>query len=162
MFAYGIMFPLGGYLLSHQFIKSGDFFRISESMLYGALIIGQTAILSSDFFKAKVAANNIFHLIDRDANERMVVSSKQQQQQPMIKSNGNLSIRELYFTYESRPDQPVLNGLSFEARHGQTIALVGSSGCGKSTIIQLLEQFYQSHRGQIVSYKHYINHNLHR
>ncbi|KAI2799512.1 Pgp-2p [Blomia tropicalis] len=105
--------------------------------------ISKKSIIISLSFGAAMFAYGIMFLLG-------VVSSKQQQQKPMIKSNGNLSIRELYFTYESRPDQPVLNGLSFEARQGQTIALVGSSGCGKSTIIQLLEQFYQSHRGQIL------------
>ncbi|VDL73433.1 unnamed protein product, partial [Nippostrongylus brasiliensis] len=51
---------------------------------------------------------------------------------------GKISVSNLKFTYPTRPDVQVLKGVSFEANPGETVALVGSSGCGKSTIIQLL------------------------
>ena len=55
------------------------------------------------------------------------------------------------FTYPTRPDVLVLKGLSTVVRPGQTLALVGQSGCGKSTCIQLLERFYDPDEGTIVS-----------
>ena len=53
------------------------------------------------------------------------------------------------FVYPSRPEQTVLSNLSFKVDPGTTVALVGSSGCGKSTIAALLERFYDPQSGEI-------------
>jgi len=55
------------------------------------------------------------------------------------------------FRYATRPDVPVLQGLSLSVRSGQTLALVGPSGCGKSTVVSLLERFYDPLKGNVVS-----------
>ena len=65
--------------------------------------------------------------------------------------DGGLSLEKLYFTYPSRPNMPVLQGLSISISAGQTLALVGPSGCGKSTVISLLERFYDPDKGVLVS-----------
>lgn len=57
----------------------------------------------------------------------------------------------MYFSYPTRPNVKVLKGLSFTVTEGKTLALVGESGCGKSTIISLLERFYNPIAGEIVS-----------
>ena len=62
---------------------------------------------------------------------------------------GEIIIRDLHFCYPSRPDIPVLKGVDLEAQRGQRIALVGSSGAGKSTIANLLLQFYSPESGSI-------------
>jgi ABC-type multidrug transport system fused ATPase/permease subunit len=67
------------------------------------------------------------------------------------KFSGDLTFRGCYFTYPNRPEAQILNGLSLKVRRGETVALVGSSGCGKSTSIQLLEKFYDLTQGKIVS-----------
>lgn len=61
---------------------------------------------------------------------------------------GNVTFNEVVFNYPTRLDIPVLQGLSLEVKKGQTLALVGSSGCGKSTVVQLLERFYDPWRGK--------------
>ena len=55
------------------------------------------------------------------------------------------------FKYATRPDVPVLQGLSLSVKSGQTLALVGPSGCGKSTVVSLLERFYDPVKGSVVS-----------
>ncbi|CAF4985049.1 unnamed protein product, partial [Rotaria socialis] len=55
----------------------------------------------------------------------------------------------VHFSYPSRPDVSILNGLSFMAQRGETTALVGSSGCGKSTCVQLLQRFYDPTEGSV-------------
>ena len=62
-----------------------------------------------------------------------------------------MTLNEVVFSYPSRPNVPVLRGLSLEVKKGQTLALVGSSGCGKSTVVQLLERFYDPLAGTVVS-----------
>ena len=63
---------------------------------------------------------------------------------------GELTLRDLHFAYPSRPDLPVLKGIKLEARPGQRIALVGGSGTGKTTITNLLLQFYAPESGSIL------------
>ncbi|NWS54134.1 MDR1 protein, partial [Chunga burmeisteri] len=63
---------------------------------------------------------------------------------------GNIEFRNIHFAYPTRPEVQVLQGLNVKVNKGQTLALVGSSGCGKSTSIQLLERFYDPVEGQVV------------
>ena len=56
----------------------------------------------------------------------------------------------MQFRYPSRPDVKVLQGLNIEVKPGQSLALVGSSGCGKSTTVQLIERFYDVTGGSVV------------
>ncbi|NXX54928.1 ABCBB protein, partial [Scopus umbretta] len=64
---------------------------------------------------------------------------------------GSIEFLNCKFTYPSRPDIQVLKGLSVAVKPGQTLAFVGSSGCGKSTSVQLLERFYDPEKGSVVS-----------
>jgi ATP-binding cassette, subfamily B (MDR/TAP), member 1 len=66
---------------------------------------------------------------------------------PVIK--GDISVADLHFTYPTRPNDTVLNGLNVEIVAGQTVAFVGRSGSGKSTIMSLLERFYDPQSGRI-------------
>lgn len=61
-----------------------------------------------------------------------------------------MGFEDVRFNYPARPDVPVLKGLRLRVKKGQTLALVGSSGCGKSTTIQLLERFYDPQQGKVV------------
>ncbi|CAF4354164.1 unnamed protein product, partial [Rotaria sordida] len=54
------------------------------------------------------------------------------------------------FTYPARQETSVLNNLSLKISSGKTVALVGASGCGKSTIIQLIQRFYDPDQGRVL------------
>ncbi|MDX1349598.1 MAG: ABC transporter transmembrane domain-containing protein [Putridiphycobacter sp.] len=69
---------------------------------------------------------------------------------PLDDFKGNVSFENVHFSYPSRPDVEVLKGVSFKAKHGNTVALVGSSGAGKSTISSLLLKYYQVNSGAIL------------
>lgn len=62
-----------------------------------------------------------------------------------------MTFHDVRFRYPNRPTVPVLRGLNLEVKPGQTVALVGASGCGKSTIMALLQCFYSPDSGQVVS-----------
>ena len=64
--------------------------------------------------------------------------------------SGAVELRDVYFRYPSRPRVPVLRGLNIRIKAGETVALVGSSGCGKSTIVQMMQRFYEPWHGQVV------------
>ena len=63
---------------------------------------------------------------------------------------GSIEFSGVEFNYPSRPSVKILQGLDLTAESGQTVALVGSSGCGKSTTIQLMERFYDPLGGSVV------------
>ncbi|CAJ0935929.1 unnamed protein product, partial [Mesorhabditis belari] len=69
-------------------------------------------------------------------------------QKPYVE--GKIRVENVYFNYPSRPDVPILKGLSFECQPGETVALVGASGSGKSTIVNLLLRFYDLEAGSIL------------
>ena len=62
---------------------------------------------------------------------------------------GKVKFDNVVFTYPTRPEHPILSGLNFEIQPGQTVAIVGHSGSGKSTIAQILMRFYDPDQGNI-------------
>ncbi|VDM67660.1 unnamed protein product [Strongylus vulgaris] len=62
---------------------------------------------------------------------------------------GSVKFEKVNFCYPSRPEIKVARNLNIIAREGESIALVGASGCGKSTVVQLLERFYVPNSGVI-------------
>uniref|UniRef100_A0A6P7HDW7 ABC-type xenobiotic transporter n=1 Tax=Diabrotica virgifera virgifera TaxID=50390 RepID=A0A6P7HDW7_DIAVI len=62
---------------------------------------------------------------------------------------GNINFSQIEFSYPTRPNVLILKGLNLDILNGKTVALVGESGCGKSTIIQLIERFYDPKSGEV-------------
>lgn len=56
--------------------------------------------------------------------------------------NGTILLKNVYFSYPNRPDHQILKGLNLIIPSGKKVALVGESGCGKSTVMQIIERFY--------------------
>jgi ATP-binding cassette subfamily B (MDR/TAP) protein 1 len=67
-------------------------------------------------------------------------------------AKGNVKYQQVEFFYPTRPNIRVLQGLNVDVLEGQTVALVGKNGCGKSTCLQLLERFYDPVSGSVVSH----------
>ncbi len=63
--------------------------------------------------------------------------------------SGVVSLDTVNFSYPTRPEVPVLQGLSVRLEPGKSLALVGPSGCGKSTIVTLIERFYDPSSGMV-------------
>ncbi|CAF4609379.1 unnamed protein product [Rotaria sp. Silwood2] len=102
------------------------------------------------FSEARGAAASVFRLIDEennvDVNETEVWK---EDTESIYNINGDIEFDNVNFIYPSRKDAPVLRNLSLIARADQTTALVGSSGCGKSTCLSLFLRYYESSSGQI-------------
>lgn len=95
------------------------------------------------FAKAKVAAAKIFRIIDHkpgiDRNGDLGIE--------LDSVTGQVELKSVDFSYPSRADVQILNNFSLSVPAGKTIALVGSSGSGKSTVVSLIERFYDPSSG---------------
>lgn len=98
--------------------------------------------------KAKLAAESVFELLDREVKIDVTSSEGIVVQKSAIE--GYAAAEKVQFSYPRRSDITVLRGLNLSVSPGQTIALVGQSGCGKSTMIGLLERFYDVDEGAVL------------
>ncbi|XP_014447168.2 phosphatidylcholine translocator ABCB4 isoform X4 [Tupaia chinensis] len=121
-------------------------YRVFSAIVLGAVALGHASSFAPDYAKAKLSAAHLFMLFER---QPLIDSYSEEGLRP-VKFEGNVTFNEVVFNYPSRPNVPVLQGLSLEVKKGQTLALVGSSGCGKSTVVQLLERFYDPIAGTVL------------
>uniref|UniRef100_A0A8D2Q923 Uncharacterized protein n=1 Tax=Varanus komodoensis TaxID=61221 RepID=A0A8D2Q923_VARKO len=122
-------------------------YRVFTILIFAAMTVGHSNSLAPDFGKAKVSAQRIFQLLDR----KPPIDSCSEEGEKLEKFEGNIEFKDVHFGYPARAEVQVLQGLSVQVTKGQTLALVGSSGCGKSTSIQLLERFYDPRSGQVLA-----------
>ncbi|KAL5991245.1 hypothetical protein ACLOJK_012152 [Asimina triloba] len=105
-----------------------------------------SALPNSSYFAAAVAAAiRIFEMIDRHPT----IDIEDENGIVLDNLRGEIEFKDVEFTYPSRPDSPVLQGLNLRVLPGKTVGLVGGSGSGKSTTIALLERFYEPTSGDI-------------
>ncbi|CAF4482796.1 unnamed protein product, partial [Rotaria sp. Silwood2] len=91
------------------------------------------------------AAQSFFNLFDRTS----VIDNSSINGQQVSDLQGTIEFDQVKFAYESQPTSYILNKFQLTIKSGQRVALVGASGCGKSTVIQLLERFYNPMEGHI-------------
>uniref|UniRef100_A0A0A0LN35 Uncharacterized protein n=1 Tax=Cucumis sativus TaxID=3659 RepID=A0A0A0LN35_CUCSA len=98
------------------------------------------------FNQAKVVGKEVFQVIQRIPATN---DSLEEKKSTLKHIEGHIDIREVHFAYPSRPQKLVFQDFSLSIPAGQTVALVGSSGCGKSTVISLITRFYDPLQGDI-------------
>nr|DBA25041.1 TPA: hypothetical protein GDO54_012614 [Pyxicephalus adspersus] len=145
-FTYAISYRFGAFLIETRRMTPEDVFLVFSLLAYGAITIGQTLSFAPDYAKAKSAASHLFALF----NSQPAIDSYSDQGKKLETCQGNIELHKITFNYPSRPDVPVLQELSIKISSGKTVAFVGSSGCGKSTSVQLLQRFYDPLQGAVL------------
>ncbi|KAK7366955.1 hypothetical protein VNO80_08958 [Phaseolus coccineus] len=126
--------------------NGGESFTTMLNVVISGLSLGQAAPDITAFIRAKAAAYPIFEMIERDT----VSKSSSKTGRKLGKLEGHIQFKNVCFSYPSRPDVAIFNNLSLDIPSGKIVALVGGSGSGKSTVISLIERFYEPLSGQIL------------
>lgn len=132
-----------GFWYGSTLIGSGEysmfqFFLCFQAVIFGAQSAGTIFSFAPDMGKAKHAASEMQTLFDRKPE----IDTWSSEGENLHEMQGDIEFRDVHFRYPTRLEQPVLRGLDLRVRPGQYVALVGASGCGKSTTIAMLERFY--------------------
>ena len=143
--AYGLLFYYGAWLITNDssgYLKENpmSIWRATIAALQGGMFAGMSFSSLMDVQKMFIAAERIFELLDRE-------TPKSTGSQSLSKIEGNVALTDAQFSYPTRQDVQVLKRLTLAINAGQKVALVGQSGCGKSTVIQLIQRFYDLDSG---------------
>ena len=144
-----LIFWYGSRLMATREYNVMQFFVCFMAVIQGAEGAGQGFSFGPNAAQASAAANRILS-VRESRHKRMddVSEKKQQQHIPDTEGGVKIELRDVHFKYPTR-DTPIFRGLDLTIEKGQFAALVGASGCGKTSIVSLLERFYDIQRGAI-------------
>ncbi|CAO1320937.1 unnamed protein product [Diamesa hyperborea] len=146
LMGYGVSLWYGGLLIARKEMHYEDVIKVGEALIFGSWMLGQALAYAPNINVALVSAARIIKLLDRKPkmnNPDPDAFSEVQDTQ------GDIQYKDVHFRYPTRKSAVVLNGLNLEIKKGQTVALVGESGCGKSTCMQLLLRYYDPDMGKV-------------
>jgi ATP-binding cassette subfamily B protein len=124
--------------------------ELGQTVVYVILLASAFAVLGEvygDVLRAAGATERLMELLHTQSD---VQSPEHPQRAPWPKNGSSLVLRDVNFNYPSRPLQQALDGLSGQVQAGQTVAIVGPSGAGKTTLFALLMRFYAPQQGELL------------
>lgn len=136
----------GGRLMTQGHLTPKHLFQVFFILMSTGKNIADTGAMTSDLNKGKGAVRSVFAILNRKS-EIEPEDSEGIGTENVI--NGDLMLNNVFFAYPARPDQMIFKGLTLKIEAGKRIALVGQSGSGKSTIIGLIERFYDPLKGSV-------------
>ena len=152
--SYGLNYWIGSVLVDKQVHNDnlGESYNIKSvvtiffAIVNGGFALGNTSPVLRALGMGKEAAYNIYKIIERVS--QIPLDNKDAFHPTSI--NGDIEFLNVHFTYPSRPDNKILNGVSLKIPAGKKVALVGETGCGKSTSIQMIERYYDPSSGVVL------------
>ncbi|XP_027088760.2 ABC transporter B family member 9 [Coffea arabica] len=143
---YGLTIWYGSKLILKKGYTGGQVISIIVALVYGGMALLQSSSCLNALSSGKAAASNMFKTIKRKPKINAIDSTG------IVLENikGEIHLKDVYFRYPARQAVEVFSGLSLHISSGKHVALVGKSGCGKSTVISLLERFYDPDAGEVL------------
>ncbi|KAJ6791659.1 putative ABC transporter B family member 21 [Iris pallida] len=143
---YSLGIWYGSKLILDKGYTGADVINVIFAVVTGSFSLGQASPSLTAFAAGQAAAFKMFETINRkpeiDASD--LTGTK------LDDIRGDIEFRDVYFSYPARPDEQIFRGFSLSIQSGRTVALVGESGSGKSTVISLIERFYDPHAGEVL------------
>ncbi|EXB47719.1 ABC transporter B family member 15 [Morus notabilis] len=138
-------FWYGGRLIADAYITSKALFETFMILVSTGRVIADAGSMTTDLAKGADAVGTVFAVLDRYT--RIEPEDPEGSQPETI--TGYVELRDVHFAYPARPDVMIFQGFSIKIEAGKSTALVGQSGSGKSTIIGLIERFYDPLKGAV-------------
>ncbi|KAK7343279.1 hypothetical protein VNO77_11900 [Canavalia gladiata] len=135
---------VGSFLVIHRKAHGGEIITSLFAVILSGLGLNQAATNFYSFDQGRIAAYRLFEMISRSS------SSLNHDGSAPVSVQGNIEFRNVYFSYLSRPEIPILSGFYLTVPAKKAVALVGRNGSGKSSIIPLMERFYDPTLGEVL------------
>ncbi|KAG2320296.1 hypothetical protein Bca52824_013509 [Brassica carinata] len=144
--SYALAIWFGGKMILEKGYTGGAVINVLIIVVAGAMSLGQTSPCVTAFSAGQSAAYKMFETIER----KPLIDAYDLKGKVLKDIRGDIELRDVHFSYPARPDEDIFDGFSLFIPSGATAALVGESGSGKSTVISLIERFYDPKAGQVV------------
>ncbi|KAG4193364.1 hypothetical protein ERO13_A07G217000v2 [Gossypium hirsutum] len=142
---WALDFWYGGKLMSHGYITAKALFETFMILVSTGRVIADAGSMTFDLAKGSDAVGSVFAILDRYTR----IEPEDPDGYKPEKITGHVELRDIDFAYPARPDIMIFKGFSLKIEAGKSTALVGQSGSGKSTIIGLIERFYDPLEGAV-------------
>ncbi|XLS79065.1 hypothetical protein HN51_063290 [Arachis hypogaea] len=143
---YGLAIWYGAKMVIEKGYNGGEVITVIFALLTGSMSLGQASPSLSAFAAGQAAAFKMFETIKRKPE----IDASDPNGLKLDNIRGDIELREVCFSYPTRPDELIFNGFSLSIPSGTTAALVGQSGSGKSTVVSLIERFYDPQAGEVL------------
>ena len=157
---FAVMFYAGGEIISSSYdevtktysINVDDVFIALFAIMFGASHMGTAQGFGPDMAKSSAAAERIFKIINHPSPINAIEMDKDttKQRLNLNKVEGKIEFKDVWFRYPTRKEDFVHRGLNITINPSERVALVGESGCGKSTFVNLMMRFYDIDHGEIL------------
>lgn len=145
--AYTLTLWFGAYLVKEGKTSFGDVYKIFLILVLSSFSVGQLAGLAPDTSMAATTVPAVFSIINR----RPMINSDEKKGAKVESSKPvDIELKKVNFAYPSRPEVIVLREFCLKVKGGSMVALVGGSGSGKSTVIWLMQRFYDPNQGKVL------------
>ncbi|KAI3444983.1 hypothetical protein Pfo_001648 [Paulownia fortunei] len=144
--SYGLAVWFGSKMILHKGYTGGEVFTVLLAVIIGSTSLGQASPPMTAFAAGQAAAFKMFETINR----KPTIDAYDTKGKILNDIRGDIELRNICFSYPARPKEHIFNGFSLYIPSGKTAALVGQSGSGKSTVISLIERFYDPLAGEVL------------
>ncbi|GMI68461.1 Arabidopsis thaliana ATP-binding cassette B19, MULTIDRUG RESISTANCE PROTEIN 11 [Hibiscus trionum] len=143
--SWALVFWYAGVFIRNGQTDGGKAFTAIFSAIVGGMSLGQSFSNLGAFSKGKAAGYKLMEII----NQKPSIIQDHCDGKIIPEVNGNIEFKDVTFSYPSRPDVTIFRNFSIFFPAGKTVAVVGGSGSGKSTVVSMIERFYDPNEGQV-------------
>ncbi|XP_044963714.1 ABC transporter B family member 21-like [Hordeum vulgare subsp. vulgare] len=136
----------GAKLILEKGYTGAQVMNVIFAVLTGSLALGQASPSMKAFAGGQAAAYKMFETINREPE----IDAYSTEGRMLDDIQGDIEFRDVHFSYPTRPNEQIFRGFSLSIQSAKTVALVGQSGSGKSTVISLIERFYDPQLGEVL------------